>query len=583
MRAAKSGIHGGCFNSSEPVRIRLRQWQCPGDVLVLVSSALEAIHSQYPDKFLTSLDVSHPSLFFHNPHVSQTPADIVVDLGYNPGSADDHSDAHFIHASLDKLSQDLNIPLTCNVKRPSIYLSDREKHTRNQVARETGYDGPFWLLNASIKDCYTVKGYGSHNYQRVVDLLLERGIRCVQVGDPSARNPKLDNVIDFVGKTDLRQLVVLAYHSQGCITGESFHNHLYAALNKPCVTLLSGFLSPDWVSYPTARTLHNHGSLPCCKDRPCWKAKVVPEQPQEQSYCVLPVIQEGKDPVPKCLDMIRPEQVADAVLSYYEGGVLSLDDKPTGTLMKPLRYSKRSTIGLVIGTYASVAHVHLQLECRRRFYPDVPVLIHDDGSPAHRELSALCRRYGADLHCSTTRAKTEPPGLGDLACYLQGLEWADRRGLDVLVKFSRRWIVARDWVPEFLTLIKKHPHHTYSSYCTQYTFGFRTECMAMHVASWLQFTDMMRSQVQHGSIELPEANLHLMAQRLGGDSHPDHDQPFGGCLVGYQPWYSMLGTSRSERLVDQLWHDSNLPDEYLKLAQRFRLKGYKAEDYEWMG
>jgi len=45
-----------------------------------------------------------------------------------------------------------------------------------------------------------------------------------------------------------------------------------------------------------------------------------------------------------------------------------------------------SNIGLVIGTFAALPYVHLQLESAKRLAPGVPVLVVDDGSKQGKEV-----------------------------------------------------------------------------------------------------------------------------------------------------------------------------------------------------
>jgi len=59
-------------------------------------------------------------------------------------------------------------------------------------------------------------------------------------------------------------------------------------------------------------------------------------------------------------------------------------------------YSQYPEPGLVVGTFAAVPFVHLQLEAHRRLYPHVPILVHDDASPCGAQLRRLCTDCGAD-------------------------------------------------------------------------------------------------------------------------------------------------------------------------------------------
>ena len=95
------------------------------------------------------------------------------------------------------------------------------------------------------------------------------------------------------------------------------------------------------------------------------------------------------------------------------------------------RFTESPEIAMVVGTFAAVPYVHLHLEARRRLYPEVPLLVHDDHSPQVAELESLCRSYGADFEQTATRL---PPCKGDLSAFVGGLAWARERGAGLLVK-----------------------------------------------------------------------------------------------------------------------------------------------------
>jgi hypothetical protein len=87
------------------------------------------------------------------------------------------------------------------------------------------------------------------------------------------------------------------------------------------------------------------------------------------------------------------------------------------------------TVGLIIGTFAAVPYVHLALEAWKRNYREIPVLVHDDSSPKYEELRVLCASYGASFLSNSKRGRWS---VGDMSTYVDGLDWARERKLDLL-------------------------------------------------------------------------------------------------------------------------------------------------------
>ena len=170
-------------------------------------------------------------------------------------------------------------------------------------------------------------------------------------------------------------------------------------------------------------------------------------------------------------------------------------------------------IGMVIGTYAAVPYVHLQLESRRRSYPHVPVLVHDDGSHRKAELAAMCRAYGCDFESNCTR---QPAQLGDLSCFVGGLLSAQSRQREILVKVSRRWIFLVDWTDSLLRLAYESQYATFCSYTTTFDMGFRSECVGMAVSLWSGplFMDEAIGRLAVGDSVFMEGYMHEFARRF---------------------------------------------------------------------
>ena len=232
-------------------------------------------------------------------------------------------------------------------------------------------------------------------------------------------------------------------------------------------------------------------------------------------------------------------------------------------------------LGVVVGTYASVPYVHLQLEARRRLYPEVPLLVHDDASARGAELRALCADYGAEFESNLQRGEHDK---GDLSVFLGGLLWARERGLDLLVKWSRRFLPLRDWRPELLALARASQYPTYSSWTRHLRFGFRTECTALAVEAWFRggATAGLAQGICGRHPGLVEAFVHNLARQLatGRCRHAlayDHAHGYRpGEIDGYAVW-PFLGFDRATRYPEFLWYDSASPAEYAALAREWDL------------
>lgn len=289
--------------------------QSPGDALVM-TGAIESLHKKYPGLYATACDTSCNAIFENNPRVSkelENPR--VIKMEYPLIHQSNQRPVHFLQGFTDFLASELKIDLPLLVNRPFLYLSDDEKNWTNQIQSEHEYNGKFWLVNAGTKSDYPVKGWGHFNYQQVIDALYGR-IVFVQVGESHHQHKPLRGTINMIGKTDPRQLIRLAHHASGAITGVSFLHHIMAAFSKPCVTIASGMEPKAWELYHTGIYLSSHGMLPCCQRGACWKSKVTGTD--KGKVCELPVYGE-EETIPKCMAMINPLTVVRAIEDYHFG------------------------------------------------------------------------------------------------------------------------------------------------------------------------------------------------------------------------------------------------------------------------
>lgn len=242
----------------------------------------------------------------------------------------------------------------------------------------------------------------------------------------------------------------------------------------------------------------------------------------------------------------------------------------------------KPSVGVVVGTFAAVPYVHLHLESRRRFYPSVPLLVHDDGSPFREALAELCGRYGADFVCRGSRGRAT---VGDLSSYVSGFEWARRLDLDILVKFSRRFVPLYDWVPGLQALANESQLPTFSQACLHFNFGFRTECVAFHCDTWLcsGASQALRGHVDRDEPVFVEGFVHQLAREIVRDYAcgaaraylQDHPRPPD--RDAYAPW-DLMPDRRVARVPGLLWHDRDEPVDYCRAAAAFGLT-YAVEDF----
>lgn len=300
----------------------------PGDVLVM-SAAIESLHKLYPGKYITAVESPAGAIWDHNPHVRRLHGPVRaktrwIEMEYPLVHRSNHRPVHFLQGYCDFLGEKLGVPLPPQTNRPHLYLSDDEKGWTPQVQELTGRPTKYWVVNAGTKYDFTAKAWGPDNYQKVVDYF-QGAITFVQVGEAHHNHPPLKGVIDLIGKTDTRQLIRLCYHAQGGLGPTTFLQHIFAALQKPYVCLLGGREPVSWTHYPTQVTMSAHGRLDCCRTESCWRSRTVKlndNQPSDSSLCEQPVTT-TEHPRPRCMQLIRPSAVADAIETFYAGGVLS--------------------------------------------------------------------------------------------------------------------------------------------------------------------------------------------------------------------------------------------------------------------
>jgi hypothetical protein len=291
-------------------KVIFKTFLSPGDLLTL-TCAIESLHMQYPGGYITGVVAGIMDVFANNPHVKplcEFEQDVkVIDVHYNSINVSNQTSAQFIRGYVEHIANELDIPLTLQVNRPYIYLTDDE------IAMYANRP-KYCIVNAGIKNCYTCKQWPVEYYQEVINRTPE--ITWIQVGHSDHLHTRLSGVTDLVGKTNLRQLFSLVYNSAGAIGPVTLLMHTAAAFNKQYICLSGGREPVTWIQYPKQQTLHTIGMLDCCRDNACWKSRVVKLEDNEKKLneclCENPVVG-GIMPYPKCMEMITPDDVISII------------------------------------------------------------------------------------------------------------------------------------------------------------------------------------------------------------------------------------------------------------------------------
>lgn len=312
-------------------KLILKNSLSPGDILML-TAAVRDLHLTNPGKFQTDVRTPCSALWENNPFITQlceNDTDVEqIECHYPLVNRSNHLPYHMIHGFRLFLEERLQVNIEPHAFKADIHLSDREKSWMSQVEEREGLGARFWIIVSGGKYDFTAKWWDPERAQAVVDYFQGR-IRFVQCGEGHHYHPKLKNVVDLVGKTDLRQLVRLMSHADGVICPVTMLMHLSAAVeikpgrpkNRPCVVIAGGREPSHWEAYPHHQFLHTNGALPCCDHGGCWKSRVEPlgdDEEKDRSICLHPVALSSGVKLPKCLDMITAMDVIRAVEKYLE-------------------------------------------------------------------------------------------------------------------------------------------------------------------------------------------------------------------------------------------------------------------------
>ena len=321
------------YNNPKPIKLLLYNNLCPGD-LISMSASIEMIHQQYPGRFLTDVICFHPDIYMNNPHITKLDLDdpevIHLWTTYPLINKSSRRPLHFMEAYLDWFRKQLDIDLVLDTKKPYLYLTDKEKHP-NWLKNKYGIDSKIALVVNGWKNDYVIKRWDGHYYQEVVDYFKDK-ITFVQTGLLNKKfhnHPPLRNVIDLRGKTSVRDLMVLGYHSQFAVCPVTSMLWIMASHNKNCFVIGGAREPTAFTHFPLQRTFSTVGCLPCCSEVSCWRSRVIPlndGDKKDKRCCQLPMVGNDGEAIAKCMAIIKPRQVIDAIEQLYEGGIFKYNE-----------------------------------------------------------------------------------------------------------------------------------------------------------------------------------------------------------------------------------------------------------------
>lgn len=312
-----------------PINIFLHNPMCPGDE-VLLTGVVRDLHAAFSGKYRTGIGGCALQLWNNNPLVAKEVTREnarSIDIGFDISRSNDEP-GHLLNLFATDLSRKLEIPgIPIRQFRGDIYLSDAERKRPDAMVPE----GKYWIVMGGSKgDCQT-KQWPTENYQEIVDMF-HGSIQFVQCGTLGGNHIQyqLRGVTDRVGQTSVRQFIQMIHWAEGILCPITFAMHLAAAVpvregappRRPCVVLAGGREQPHVFGYPGHAICHRAGMLMCNAQGSCWKSDVVPRG-DAGARCV-DVVKLGTPSraYARCQSLISTAEVARAIWSYYDAGVL---------------------------------------------------------------------------------------------------------------------------------------------------------------------------------------------------------------------------------------------------------------------
>ena len=330
------------FLPKQKRKVLFKNYQSPGD-LIMLSSAIRDLKLSHPDIEI-GVNTSCKELWENNKNIVKFGSMKKGDPGVEFYKAEyplihesNEGQYHFIHGFRKWMEDTLGLKIKATKFKGDLNLSSEEKSWMSQI-EEMGIFDKFWLIVNCGKTDYSCKWPNPLHMQKVVNYFKGK-ITFVQIGEKGKNHfhPPLKNVINLIGKTDLRQLIRLVYHSSGILCPVTLAMHLAQAVEskhglhtRPCVVLAGGREGVIWEKYSDHQYLHRV-IKGCSPFSGCWRSRATKindgDKKDEEDLCDYPEeidypYKEGKLKIARCINMITPHDIIRAVETYYEGEIL---------------------------------------------------------------------------------------------------------------------------------------------------------------------------------------------------------------------------------------------------------------------
>lgn len=290
-----------------------------GDILMF-TAGIRDLKAAYPDLRINVISTA-AHIWDNNPNIDRTlipTQENTIKIGPSKlTNASNRLDWHFANAYRMSIEDALNIHIPQGESRPDIYLTE-EEYNAERVIKE-----PYWIIITSGEKSWGSKMYPFDRWEEFIKQNPDKLF--VQLGAREDNVPRLvgSNVIDMVGKTQdrdtgIRDLFKLFLNAEGSIGLVSFHMHLSGALYKPAVIIAGAREPVSFTRYQGHRYLATDGCLPCAATTACWHCDI--------DTCTDLVKETNRPITPRCVEMIKPIDITNAINQYYIGGRLKLNE-----------------------------------------------------------------------------------------------------------------------------------------------------------------------------------------------------------------------------------------------------------------